>query len=714
MAFTAGRILAAAVLVFATGISSALSVATRTASPIQKVVSLLTSLEAKVIKDGEVEQKAFAKYVDWCKNGAKDLEFSAITAQSEIEDLTATIGQAESDIQNMDSKVGDLTTEIASNEADLKAATGIRKKEHAEFATAEKELVDAVDTLERAINVLARKLHGSALLQAQVSRKDIGQLIHALGAVIDAAAMSFHDKQTLIGLVQNNDDSDDDDVGAPAPDAYKAHSGSIVDVLEDLKQKAVTELEEARRQEVNARHNFELTKQSLVDAIKCDNKELAESKTLKHSATETKAVAEGELELTKKELADSQDVLKNMKGNCMAAANDHESSVQSRAEELKAIAAAKKAIMENTSGANEVVYGGSASFLQLDGAESSGLALQTGADLAGFEVVNLIRKLARDSKSVGLAQLAGKISATMRQGTSGGQDPFVKVKGMINDMLVRLEKEAGEEANHKAYCDKEMAETKTKLGELKYDIEKLSSKIDKLTAESAKLKDEAATLSREIAAIVKSQSEADAYRREEHAAYVQTKADLEEGLKGIRMALQVLRDYYGSTAALVQQPSAPVTHSKSDGAGSSILGMLEVVESDLGKSLASTEMEEETAAVAYEKVGMENRVSKAMKEKDVEYKSKTAVSNDKAIVELTQDRESAQTELDAVLSYSANIRGMCEVKPESYEQRVVRREQEVSGLRQALQILDGEAVFLQRRTISSHRSGLRIATATRA
>eukprot|EP00929_Paragymnodinium_shiwhaense_P040944 TRINITY_DN212_c2_g1_i1.p2 TRINITY_DN212_c2_g1~~TRINITY_DN212_c2_g1_i1.p2 ORF type:complete len:711 (+),score=307.05 TRINITY_DN212_c2_g1_i1:87-2219(+) len=679
-------------------------------SPLQKVVSMLNQLETEVIKDGETEQKAFEDYVDWCQNGRKDKEFEITTAKSEIEDLTATIGKAASDIETMDSKVQDLAGAISTNDNDLKAAQGIRDKEHQEFVTAEKELVDAVDTLERAINVLERKLRGSAMLQEKVSRQDVSQLVHTLSTIIDAAALSLHDKQTLLGLVQNSEDADDDDalLGAPEPDAYKSHSDSIVDVLEDLKQKAVAELEEARREETNAMHSFQMTKQSLEDSIKVDTKELSESKSIKHSATETKANAEGEMANVKRELADSQDVLKNMRGQCMTAATDHEASVKNRAEELKAIAAAKKVITEMTSGAaNEVYGGGAASFLQinLDGQDGTASSLRTRQDLANFEVVNLVRKLAREVKSPALAQLAGRISAAMREGTAAGEDPFAKVKALINDMIVRLQKEAGEEANHKAYCDKEMGDTKQKIDELKYDIEKVSSKIDKARSEATTLKEEVATLASEIAAITKSQAEADKYRREEHSSYVETKKDLEQGLKGVRMALQILRDYYANESFL-QQPAMPETHEKSGGAGQSVIGMLEVVESDIGKSLANTEMTEETAARDYERSSMENRVSKALKEKDMDYKKKAAVNNDKAVVELSSDRDSAQTELDAVLSYSANIRSQCEVKPESYSERKGRREQELAGLREALQILEGEAVLLQRSSKGKARPGL--------
>merc|ERR1719345_242190 len=165
------------------------------------------------------------------------------------------------------------------------------------------------------------------------------------------------------------------------------------------------------------------------------------------------------------------------------------------------------------------------------------------------------------------------------------------------------------------------------------------------------------------------------------------------------MALKVLRDYYsaGDGAALIQdgQPAAPVAHDKSSGAGGGIIGMLEVIESDFAKNLSEETTEEDTAALEYEKITQENKVSKAMAEQDVKYKTKAAAALDKAASEDSSDLESAQTELDSVLDASKNIRAMCELKPETYEERKARREAEINGLKNALSILEGEAVFLQ-------------------
>merc|ERR1740117_541278 len=130
---------------------------------------------------------------------------------------------------------------------------------------------------------------------------------------------------------------------------------------------------------MNAKHNFDLLKQSLEDQIEVDDKEMSDAKAMKHDAAETKANAEGELSVTTKDLKEAEDVLKNMKGDCQTKATDNEMSVKNREEELKAIAAAKKALLDKTGGAAQHVYG--SSFLQNDGSNVQGSGLVTHVDL---------------------------------------------------------------------------------------------------------------------------------------------------------------------------------------------------------------------------------------------------------------------------------------------------------------------------------------------
>merc|ERR1719461_343641 len=142
------------------------------------------------------------------------------------------------------------------------------------------------------------------------------------------------------------------------------------------------------------------------------------------------------------------------------------------------------------------------------------------------------------------------------------------------------------------------------------DVSKLTAKIDQATSKSATLSAEIKQLEAELAALMKSQAEMDKIRQEENAAFIQAKEDLTLGLTGVRQALSVLRDYYASDAALVQQPAMPALHTKASGAGTSIIGILEVVESDFATGLAKEETQEEDAQTLYDEVTQENKVTK--------------------------------------------------------------------------------------------------------
>merc|ERR1719378_611922 len=137
----------------------------------------------------------------------------------------------------------------------------------------------------------------------------------------------------------------------------------------------------------------------------------------------------------------------------------------------------------------------------------------------------------------------------MEASAHGTGDVFAKIKGLISDMIQKLEEEASADADKKAYCDKELSESNAKAADKTADIEKLSAKIDQMTASSAKLVEEVAVLQKELAEIAASQKEMDKLREEENAVYVESKAELEKGLNGIKLALKVLRDYYSKDAA---------------------------------------------------------------------------------------------------------------------------------------------------------------------
>merc|ERR1719322_2290737 len=234
-------------------------------------------------------------------------------------------------------------------------------------------------------------------------------------------------------------------------------------------------------------------------------------------SSEKKASAEGDVAVTSKVLKGDTGSLGDLHQTCMTKAQDYEAETKSRGEELKALGAAKKAISDNTAGAAKLSYGLN---------QVSLLQMSSGADLASVEAVHYVRKFARKMKSPELAQLASRMASAVQFGAGTG-DPFGKVKGLIADMIERLESEAQEDASHKAYCDKELSESNAKKDDKTAEISKLTSKIDKMAARSAQLKEEVAGLNSALAALAKAGKEMDELREQEKKAYVKNSAEME-------------------------------------------------------------------------------------------------------------------------------------------------------------------------------------------
>merc|ERR550525_2365305 len=130
-----------------------------------------------------------------------------------------------------------------------------------------------------------------------------------------------------------------------------------------------------------------------------------------------------------------------------------------------------------------------------------------------------------------------------------------------------------------------------------------------MTSRSAQLKEEVGGLNKALADLAKADAVMDQMRQQENKDYVKNKADMQQGLEGVKLALKVLRDYYAQDKA----------HAAAEGGGANIIGLLEVVESDFTKGLAEMKATEDSARVAYDTETKENDLEKASKEKDVAY-----------------------------------------------------------------------------------------------
>jgi len=634
-----------------------------TATPISKVLVTLSGCEAKVIKEGEEAQKVYAEFAEWCEDRSKNLGFEIKTGKGQAEGLQATIDKETANQQMLSSKIEDLAGDIATDEKDLAAATKIRNQERADFQTGEKDLVDVIDSLDRAMAVIEREMNkgGASMMQL----KTANSLTQVFNVMVQASTLRTADAQKLTAFVQSSNDDDELEAGAPAGAVYSSQSGGIVDVLQGLHDQASEQLDKMRKQESTALFNYKKLKQSLDDAIRYANEELDESKKGLAASQEAQAAANGDLAVTKQDLAQDSSVLSDVHRTCMTTAQDFETETKSRSAELKGISQAKDAIAQIGVRQN--------SLLQISSSEDP-----------SRHAVRAVRDLARQRKDANLAQLASRMSSTVTMDSKAGFDPFAKIKEMLLDDIAQLEQEAAEDQTQKAYCDKELAETREKIASNNAEVEKHSTKLAQRNSNSKKTKEQVATLQEEVATMVKEKLEMDNLRAKEKADYEFNKEETTLNLEGVKFALKVLRDFYGT---YVKEHSG---FSSTDGHASGVIAMIETVESDFSMQLAELNSVEEAAVREYDEMSKEFTFSKIDKEKAIKYKTRAAAQLDKYAVEHTTDLEGVQSELDANNEALSKLQAMCIGKAETYDERVARRQEEIDGLHNTLEALEAE------------------------
>merc|ERR1740123_1559100 len=168
---------------------------------------------------------------------------------------------------------------------------------------------------------------------------------------------------------------------------------------------------------------------------------------------------------------------------------------------------------------------------------------------------------------------------------------------MIKDLITKLMEEANEEAEHKGWCDTELA-----TNEKTEAVETLHAEIDQLEASLAKLGEDIAELTKAVADLDAAMSKATTIREDEKTTNTETIADSQAAQTAVAQALTVLKEFYekaGEATALVQQSEEPeIFDSPYKGMGAEsggVVGMLEVIESDFARLEADTKAAEASA-----------------------------------------------------------------------------------------------------------------------
>jgi len=626
------------------------------ASPVTKVVEMLSKMQAGVQADAEKEQQTYEEFADWCKSTAVEKQHSLKDSKEDATAFAATVEKASATIVSSAAKIEETTAALSTAEADLAKATAERKAAHAAYLKVDAELAQTVDALGRAHSIITRN---PSLIQA--SAESFDAITDALGTIVDAQQVNLADKKQLASLLQDMQPQ-------ASVKNYENHSGGIAQVLDDMKEKAEEQRAAAQKEEMESKFAFDMVKQSLENLMKNGNDELAKAKAAKAAAEEEKAQAEGDLAAEKTDIKDTSKELETLQHDCMTRASEFEASQAESKEEMAALTKAKTIIQETTGGAAAQSY---SSFVQIKSSRK-------------LRVAKLIHEMGVAHPE--LNSMATRVESLLSVSTHG--DVFGKVKTMIVNMVDKIQNEMEKDAEEHGFCVKETTESEAKRDAHQGTVDKLTARIDKSTALISKLKEESARLTQELAALAAQEAELTAIRQKEKAAFDVAEKDLSAGVEGVRMALGVLRDYYGQgeAASFVQTKDA-----------SGIIGMREVAEADFSKGLADRRAEEDEAVAEFEEFTGDAKVTRASKGAEIKGKTHEAAQLEKAVGDSTSDRASTQEELDSVMKYLESLRKRCEVKAPTFEERQAKRNQEIEGLKNALEILEGETAsgFLQ-------------------
>merc|ERR1719343_40325 len=309
-------------------------------------------------------------------------------------------------------------------------------------------------------------------------------------------------------------------------------------------------------------------------------------------------------------------------------------------------------------------------------------------------VVKLLKAQGNELHSTLLTALASKIA----------EDPFAKVKQLIQELIERLLQEAANEANQKGWCNKALADAEQKRDFAAEEIARLNSEMENLESDRDTLREELQVLADDIQELETARDNATTERSAEKAQNGATVDEAQQGLSALDMCINLLDKFYKTIKKETVEATEPThfealegapdagfdnaeayTGSQSEAGG--ILGMLDVMKSDFVRTVAETEKAEAQAEQDHLEFMTES--GKALAQKEEAESQKTEQRSD--VLSKYQESDgvfgSENDKLKGALSELQDLKPTCIETGMSYADRVSRRQEEIDSLNKALCIL---------------------------
>jgi len=285
-------------------------------------------------------------------------------------------------------------------------------------------------------------------------------------------------------------------------------------------------------------------------------------------------------------------------------------------------------------------------------------------------------------------------------------DHFVKVRGLIKDLIEKLKADAKAEATQKGNCDVGMANAIGERDEANAKIEVANAKITTETSNVDSLNGEVQSLTEQIAALKKELNEATELRNEDKAANEESIRQAAAGAAAVNSALGLLKGFYenafaqtgkyvppksdrdGNTVADVAPEFATESYSGAQAESKGIVGILEVILSDFERTEKTTKRDEKEADSFFTE--MEKDTNGLVKEKSTRIKKADGEKTDAEAGILAQQQalKDAKELLAGALENLEELEAQCVKGEETYAERAQKRKEEVNALKEELEIFE--------------------------
>jgi len=645
-------------------------------TPIQKCIQMLTGMLEKAKAEKHEEQVAFAAFNQFCDSTTKEKQDSIKEADEHIEMLKADIQKFEADVDRLEDELEQHHSDVAGWEEDEKDAAGVRQAERGNYTALHEDYTQSVEALTQAIRTLK---------QQNYDRPGAASLLERVRYLNHVPPMAQRTIEAFLA-------EDDFQPEAPTANAYEFKSGDIITMLESLKDKFTEERRELEKEEMSRRHAHESLAQDLGQSIKASEREIADDTQAVAKNKQMIAESSGTLEDTTKTREDDQKYHDDLTATCKQKTDDFGARQQLRSEEIDAIERAVEII-----GSKEVSGAGDKHLPAMLQKSRGSALVQLRASVSNPENQERAAAFLR-----GVAdKLGSRVLSTIAMRAS--EDPFAKVKKLIEELVQRLIAEATEEAEHKGWCDTELGTNEVTRNEKSSRVDTLHAEIEGLQSKIASLTKDIAETSKALADINAAVAKATEIRDTEKTDNELTIKEAQDGQSAVADAMGILSDFYekaGGATALVQrvqksktgQEPPPFAEEPYQGQQQSggVLAMLDVIKSDFARLEKDTESAEASAQSEYDGFMNDSEVDKTAKETDKEHFQSEKQESEMTLSEKETDLESEQAQLNAAVEYYEKLKPSCVDTGMSYEDRVARRKEEIESLKEALNILNGE------------------------